>query len=609
MFGMLAPVRGLLHPRSGVALVREALRNLNAFRGAYAWLFRELLAFSRRRVVLVAALNLLGVVLQWIVVGAVLIFVGKLTGEGGAFQAPLLGGVDLPVEASFTVVSLWAVVVLLLVAAASASAYGAEAVGFETAMRYVNRSGRDILGRTLASRSRLTEELETPSRQLQLLLSRDQLMVMRAMLIIQRALRSVLMVFVAAIVLALINPGLSAVVGAVAMLFVIPYYLINRRMVGAAAALQERSASAGASISRLVEHATSREPNKEMVLVVPELYPSDAAIAERWSVLRDIMLGAQRTSALMSGLVGTSLVAVVVTFGLILAQDETSWVAALTFVIGLNFASGAFIQLASLVTAASRFLPHVQGYIAFGQKYTPQAGGAPTRPTGPLPILRAPHPELRGSEKALELRPGLRALCVWSGKLDRLNVHHLLRELVDGDPVDTQRLREGAFFYGDPSSLPPISLGNLLGGHGSSRMAQLGLLAEVQELPHGEATVLTPRVQEHLSPLLRYALGVLEGVQSDLLVLGWKSFARLDPGERGRLAEVISAKPVLFMTDAAPAKPPAYVTHVVVLGGRGIAGMGDTGWYKKIAAELQTRPPASEPVPAAGLGLDELADA
>lgn len=601
---------GPSRPRIGLELVREASRNLSAFRAAYAWLFRELLAFSRVRVLGVVSLNLLGVVLQWVVVGAVLVFVGKLTREGGAFQAPLLSGLELPVEASFGVVSVWAVIVLLLVAAASVSAYGAEAIGFETAQRYVTRSGRDILGTTLASQSRLTEDVDPPSRQLQLLLTRDQLMVLRALLVIQRSLRAVLMVFVASIVLVLINPVLTVVVGSVATLFVIPYYLVNRRMVGAAAVLHQRTASAGASISRLVEHVTSREPNPELARVVPELYPTDVAIGERWNVLREIMLGSQRTAALMSGLTGTSLVAVVVTFGLLIAREGTSWVAALTFIIGLNLASGAFVQLAGLVTAANRLLPHVQGYITFRGKLRPRAIPTGAEPSEKLPTLRASQPKFSTSRTELALTPGLRALCIWPGRVDRLNVHSLLGRLVDGSQEDARRLRQTAFFYGDPSSLPPVPVGVLLDDFGAAALAELDLMEEFERLPEGRATVLTPRVQEQLSPFLAYTLGMVEGVQSEVLVLGWKSFVRLDAEDRARLIELFEAKPVLFVTTVPPARQPAEITHTIVLDDRGIVGMGDADWYRTVSPTLQAEGKNNRPVAAAvSAGLDELADA
>lgn len=597
-----------------IGLTRQAWRSLRAFQAAYAWLFRELVAFSRRRVLVVVALNLLGVVLQWIVVGAVLVFVGKLTGEGGAFQVPLLSGVDLPVEASFGVVSVWAIIVLLLVAAASVSAYSAEAIGFETARRYVDRSGRDILETTLAAQSRLTDDVDSPSRQLQILLARDHFMVLRALLLIQRALRAALMVFVAGVVLALINAVLSAVVATVATLFVIPYYLVNRRMVGASAALQQRSASAGASISRLVEHATSREPNAEMLRVVPELYPIDVAIAERWKVLQDIMLGGQRTTALMSGLIGTSLVAVVVTFGLLIARDQTSWVAALTFIIGLNFASGAFVQLAGLVTAANRFLPHIQDYIAFQHKFRPQADPTsavmPAEPSQQLPTLRTSQPKFSTSDTELALTPGTRALCVWPGQIDRLNAHFLLSRLVDGSQPDARRLRNATSFYGDPSSLPPVSVEALLGDFGAAALVELNLLEEVERLPEGRATVLTPLVQQQLSPFLRYTLGMVEGVRSELLMLAWSPFVRLSVAERARLIELFRVKPVLFVTTATPARQPAGVTHTIVLDEGGIVGMGDAQWYKTVSPELQAEGEAPRPViVASGAGLDGLVDA
>lgn len=593
-------------------MAREARRNLAAFLGAYAWLLADLLAFSRGRVFAVVALNLLGVALQWTVVGAVLLFVGELTGEGGAFQVPLLSGVDLPVEASFGVVAAWSIIVLSIVVAATASTYCAETMGFQTALQYVERSGGRILRGTLSARTRTTEGSGSPARELQVVLARDQIMVLRALLVVQRSLRAILMVVVAAGVLALINPALTGVVALVTSLFVVPYYLVNRRMVGAATILEERNASARVSISRIVEHATSRDPNSEVLRVVPDLYAADVAISQRWAVLRDIMLGGQRTAAVMSGMVGTCLVAVVVAFSLIIASDGASWIAALTFIIGLNLASAAFVQLASLVTAANRFLPHVQDYARFLGTFAPNdqvaSIGVRSEPNGPLPTVRAPDPILPASDTELSLSGETRVLSVWPGPVDRLNVEELLGRLVAGSPSETHRLREAAFFCGDPTTLPPVPIRTLLSDQGFAALTALNLEHEVRELPAGDATVLTPEAQEGLSLFLRYALGMLEGLDSKLLVLGWKSFARLTPEERLLLLEVIGQRSVLFVIAANPKRQPLEITHTVIFTEQGIAGMGTAGWYKRVVQKLQAESASKRPVGAVAGGIDDIAD-
>lgn len=570
----------------------EITRNLGAFRSAYAWLLRDLLSFSRRRVLGVVALNLSGVLLQWLVVGAVLMFVGELTGEGGAFQVPLLQGISVPAEASFEVVGAWSIIVLLVVVASTACTYTAETVGFETALRYVDRSGGKILKGVLETRTTSVNGVAPPARQLQMMLARDQIMVLRALVVLQRSLRAVLMVAVAAPILALINPILTAVVAFVAVAFVGPYYLVNRRMVGAANALEQRNLTARSSILRLVEHATSRDPNADVRRIVPALYATDRAIADRWAVLRDIMLGGQRTAAVMSGLIGTCLVAVVVVFSIIIASDQASWVAALTYIIGLNLAAGAFTQLAAQVTAANRFLPHIQQYIEFFDRFPSTRGAPASLGSAPghrqLPPVRAPQASLQHSATELTLSSDVRLLCVWPEPTDRLNAQSFLTRLVAGDPVDARRLREAAFFYGDPSALPPVPIRALLGDRGREALLGLAIDDEIAALRDGDATVLTPDVQEGLSPLLRYVLGVVEGVGSELVILGWKSFARLSPGERALVLDLIGPRPVIFTHVANPKSQPAGITHTVILDAHGVAGMGDAGWYREVAPTVET---------------------
>ena len=599
-------------PAPTAKLALQAWRNLGAFKAAYAWLLSDLVGFSRRRVAAVVALNLLGVALQWAVLGGVLLFVGELTGEGGAFQAPLLGGLDLEVEATFASVALWGVLVMAAVLGAALSTYGGEAIGFETARRYVERSGRTVLSATLAAR-RGVDGRDPPARELQRVLARDQTMMLRALLVVQRSLRSGLMVAVAVTVLALINAALTLVVVGVAAFFVLPYYLINRRIVAASAALDRDSSRARASIIRLVDHATAREPSPEIARVVPESYAADRAIADRWATLREILLGRQRTTAVMTGLLGTCLVAIVVTFGLIIARDDASWVAALTFLVALNVASGAFLQLAGDITAANRFLPHIQHFIAYPQRleHDDKGSTSPLQANAPhvedsLPPVSAARPSLAGSEREVALAAGSRILCVVPHATDRLNLQTLLGAFVGGSPTHARRLREAAFFHGDPSSLPPVTAQVLLGEHGPSALAALGLADEVDRLPDGHATVLTSEVQERMSGFLRYALGMVEGLAHELVVLGWGSFSRLSPQERRRLLQSLEQQPVLFVTTRAPRRQPAEVTHMAVLTERGVAGMGGAAWYESIAGEL--RDGGRDGGPGADTTLDDLDD-
>lgn len=598
--------------RSGLAssfgLAGQVSRDLGAFAAAYAWLLRDLIAFSRRRVLVVVTLNLVGVALQWTVLGGVLLFVGELTGEGGAFQVPLLSGLDLPVSGSLVPVSVWGAAVMVLVVGAALCTYGAEAVGFETARRYVGRSGQAILHTTLTARTG-SDDADSPARQLQRVLATDQTMILRALLVLQRSLRSILMVAVAVVVLALINPILTAVVVVVATFFALPYYLINRRIVAAAAALEQSSAGARVSIMRFVDHATAREPNPEVVRAVAESYSADTAIGDRWSILREIMLGRQRTTAVMSALLGSCLVAIVVAFGLLIARDGASWVAALTFLLALNLASGAFIQLAGEVTAANRFLPHLQNLMSFTQHL--QAGDgqghrSPSQHGDDLSTVIAVDPVIAQSELELSLAAGTRALCICPQAFDRLNLHGLVSRLVAGSQQEAQRLREAAFFCGDPSSLPGVSVRALLGRHGAHALRELELEDEVERLPDGDATVLTPDVQERLSGFLAYALGMVQGLEYELIVLGWASFSRLSSQERGRLLTLLERRPALFLTTRPPRRQPPEVTHTVILTERGIAGMGNAQWYDDIAGEMVTSGTPGTPSVGAGVGLDDL---
>lgn len=590
-FVILSKVRARherVRPGVVIDLAAEAWRNLGAFRGAYGWLLGDLIAFARRRVLLVVGLNFLGVALQWAVVGAVLLFVGELTGEGGAFQVPLLSGLELPVDTSFEVVLLWGLGALILVLVASLSTYGAEAVGFRTAQRYVDHSGQHLLRLALTATSSGGKASDFPTQRLQVALIRDQLMMLRALLVIQRSLRAVLMVLVAAVVLTLVNPVLTAVVAVVGTLFIGPYYLLNRRMVEAAAALESRNLSARLSIARTVEQATSREPNEAIRRLLLDSYASDPTINQRWAVLREIMLGGQRTSALMGAVIGTCLVAVVVAFSLLIASDGASWVAALTFIIGLNLASGAFVQLASFITAANRFLPHVQDFIRYRATFVEavESTNAVSADTSPLPTVKTSRPVLAGSDTELCLTAETRLFCVAPGPVDRLNLHTLLFRLVEGSEMETRRLRAAAFFCGDHASLPSVTPKVLLDRRALEALAELRLTDEVAALPKGDMTALTAEIQEQLSPLLRYALAMLEGISQELLVLGWKPFARLSSDDRGRLLAVLEGHPVIFVTSGIPRKQPLEATHTAILTEHGIAGMGDAKWYQSVTASL-----------------------
>jgi hypothetical protein len=92
-----------------------------------------------------------------------------------------------------------------------------------------------------------------------------------------------------------------------------------------------------------------------------------------------------------------------------------------------------------------------------------------------------------------------------------------------------------------------------------------------------------------------------------MLILAWKPFSKLSPEDRDRVLEVIDARPVLFIHNAGPKKQPVDVTHTVVVGQHGIAGMGEAGWYRRVAGVVQAETDERARA-AAGVSLDDIAD-
>jgi len=79
-------------------------------------------------------------------------------------------------------------------------------------------------------------------------------------------------------------------------------------------------------------------------------------------------------------------------------------------------------------------------------------------------------------------------------------------------PATRRPPRRPAFFYSDASGLPAATARALLGHHGAHALHELGLGEEIERLTDGDATVLTPDVQDRLSGLLAHALGMVEGL-------------------------------------------------------------------------------------------------
>lgn len=588
----------------------QPLRNLRAFGRAYGALLADLLATCRGRVAVVVVLSFAGIVLQVAALGVALYYVTELTAEESvAVQVPLLSGLDLPVSASAVGIAVWGFTILAMVVAAAGATYGAEVVGFTTARRYL----RTRAERILASVATATEvpggarRGETPTRHVQRMLGRNETIVLRALLLVQRSLRALLMVIVAAVVLALLNPVLTGIVAIVALVFTIPYYMVNRRLVEAATHLDDIGARSGQSVRRIVEAATTRQAHAVTEAYAPRLYRDDAAIERRWGTQGEILLARQRSAALLSALFGFSFVAILVTFSIFIAEGNGSWVVALTFLVALNVASAAFKELGTSITAANRFLPRVQDHLAFSSTQTraPSASGRNGADlAGALPSLRAPKPTLPGSLTSVELG-AQRIFCVCPERVDRLNLRAWLCRLSD-DEHDGWALAEAAYFCGDSSGLPPVALREVLQlEHGDERrraaflalVADLGLTREFASFSGGFDTVMGADLQAGLSAEMRLLLALAPGIigRSRLFVIGWRVIAPASRASRLRILGTLGEVPVLLFATRMGARQPPEASLSLVVDSGGIAGMGDAEWHFAVADRTADHEPELAP--------------
>lgn len=596
--GRIEPPRRRQLPNP-VAAVRQAGAN---FWDTYSWLLRDLVHAYPKRCLLLVAVGMIGAVLQWAWVVALLAYVNaRTTGEGGNSSLPIVGELDLSfLIDSDAALAGWGGIVLALVLLAGAAKYGSQSMAFDTASRYARRAGSQVLeaveGDPMVLRAAASagDEADTdPVQTLRYALLRDTTFVLRSLFVVLRSSSVASRLVVSGAIVVAIEPLLTVVLIALGAAFVLPIYRVNRNAARASTAYEGSSRRASLYVTWLAGQALRSDRGQADVALLAGSFADSAAVGERDGSLREIILSRERSEYLVGLFAGVAAVAIVFSFTLAGTDDLAGWSTALVYVAALLAATSALNGISATITAASRFLPQVRRYtqlVKTGRSSALLAEGSVGDDSSKVTVpgqLTLSSPRYKESIDQLDLIPGEPIFVHYLEPLDRISLERFFGRLFGTDETTAKQLRRRAFLCGDVRT--PTNEEDRPRVINGRRDA----VSELVALEIDSTTPGTPN-QSPLggpSPELHYALTLWPALESDasVLVLGWRSFSQLDSGFRQRLLDRCDSSYLFLVSDRLPGRQPEETTTTVLVDEEGVRGIADAEvhrrWQRTMKAE------------------------
>ena len=600
------------------ANVSQATRRGRLFGNIIFWMMMDIRRSAKGLYGRIVAFSVLSVCARLGAIGSFMVYVNAQLKA----QPIVLAGVELPSDTGLWTLLIWGSAAFLLASATGLSTYLADVTSFrmsrEAMRRVVDRAmviiaaGQnrplamgDQFGLTKATRKALTG---------------DALMYMRAMLVLGGVAIPLTTFVVAAAVLMKLNLQLTLILVPVLMIYVIPFYALNRAVATASRSYEECRQHRAGVLTRLLDFASQTQYPGVTRPVWTELYQADPSVRGSMDAFRGIILARRRVAFLQDGFFGVILLVILVAFGSFLLSEDFAWIPVLAYFVALRFAVTGMGGTAAVVTAVNRFAPQLNRLNEF-LSLDMEAAAVGIDPEAKSWTFRTAGPGLDGSALSVKPQPGDFIACIDPCPTDSYRLIEFCQRLLGtSNQTKCNRLLGAMFYCGDVRSFPGLPIVQILTGEREPEattidqaqrvLERFGVLNEIKALPLGMQTILTPESTDGLSPLCRYALCLVPGVRSSrqYFVLDWKPLARMGSEARQVVFDNLSDRIVMLISKRTPVDLLSQASLVVVLDESTISGIGDTDWFNRVARDHH--PDRRETVVAgvAGDGLSTIED-
>lgn len=592
----------------------QVTRRVRLFGNIVGWFLTDIRRNAKGLFVIIFALSVLGVFARLAAIGSFMIYVNAQQKS----QPIILGGVELPSDTEWPTLLLWGSAVLGLAITTGIATYLANVATFRMAREAMRRVVDRAMTVVAAGQTRPLPVADgvTVTAASRKALMGDAMMFMRAMLVFGSVAVPLVTFCVSIGVLFKFNAQLTLILAPVLVIYVVPFYRLNRTIAKASRAYEQRRQRGAGVLGRLLTFASQTQYPGITRPAWADLHRSEPKGQSPMDAFRWIILSRRQVSALQDVFLGVVLFALLIVFGLFLASDRVAWMPLLVYLIALRYAIQGMGQTASAVVTINRFAPQILRLKGFASLDV-EAAGVGIDEEAKLWTFHAAQPGLNGSAHSAKPQPGDVVACIDGCPIDSYRLVEFCRRLLGtANRRKCNRLLGAMFYCGDVRSFPGLSVVQLLTGEREPSattvdeakrvLDRFGVLHEIEALPSGMETTLGPESTEGLSPLCRYALCLVPGVRSSrqYFVLDWKPLARMGSEARQAVFQLLSDRIVMLVSIGAPVDLLSQASLVVVLDESTISGIGDAQWFGALEDESQRRLQSVE----TASGLDEEED-
>lgn len=584
------------------------------FTSGYRWVIRDHLPGNRVRVAVVAALAVVGALAQAGGIAIVAIAVDYLARPDAAASPRiqwLIERLDEPARAWATgligdraaMLGLFATAVLLLVLTGTWAAYAAivrtRAMGRSLQLKCSKRCLHILSG---------TSSLDHPGMpsdqgEFRRLMMRDSIFLSKAFEGIVRSLDPVLRMVVLGLLLLWIEWRLTLVITPFFLVFLPLIYGLGRGVKRDSQRFYESTLIA--MFGRVIAAVGLVDRVGVPRVVSPsrrfdEMFEADPQVREYFDEFDRIQLAHERVQFAVGALGSLLIVGALVAGGYLAQHQLLSWGRVLAYMIGLRQALASIQAVMSQMASLTMAFPAVERYVRFCSLAPPAAAETEVVPDR-LHVDRITVDSdltLAGSAPSAVLEPGKATFYVCEWPLSRINIERVARPLVECGTLSWELMRDRACFVGPRAMLPPGPIRSSLlgaepGGEDEVRVLgwldYLGVLEELDSLPDGLDTELTPELQEGFSDALKMALVVLPALLEDrpLLLLDMWTIRRAGKEEAGAMLQLLDERIVLLCANGLTLPRDLAETVIVAQDAR-VAGIGSLEWFETVKGELKS---------------------
>lgn len=538
-------------------------------------------------------LNMISATTRAMAIGLILLFIHAQINE-----TPIrILTFELTSDTSVAILVVWGGLVLVSALTTAVSTYAGEVIALSISRRAMERSLQKALRVVVCGQHERISLFEGKEARIHIrtVLMGDTMYLLRAVLLATGSALPLLILLVAASVLFYLNAILTIIILALLVVYAMPLYSLNANMVSNSRTFEESRQKRAGLLGLLLHYASQTQcpgVSEPFWVSLFKNNPPNNTMMNAWS---SMILSRRKVGFLQDVFLGIVLLAILLTYGLFLANKPQSWALLLMYIIALRYVVSSLGSTATILTGFNRFLPQLQRLMNFVEYDSPRILKPPAalKPSSTHWTIQTKNPTLPDSNTSVKLETGDVAFCFFPGSLDSTSLGLFCNRLTGQTPPGHDVIDQ-FFFCGHVRQPPPISIGSVMAGCPTpseellerirGHLKNWNLLDEVKRIPGEFNAILTASMFTTLSPVLQLTMFFMPGflAMRESFIISWHALAALNPTDRSAVMKILSNKVVFLLSSTIVPALPESVDYSIVFNNDGICGIGDAAWHGSI---------------------------